>query len=114
MLTIPGNNTWVENIQLIESGEPASAGQGAPVNRAPEQLANRTSYLKKEQDTIKQALQRAGLNAGNAAVVVVSETEPTNLPVGGFWLQPVTEEETNSITGFSLATDREIDGILTT
>lgn len=112
MLEIEGSKTWENKIRLIEAGEPASAGQGAPVNRAAEQLANRTSYLKKEQDTIKQTLQSTGLNTGNAAVIVVSETEPKNLPVGAFWLQPVSEEETIHIDNLSLATSGDIAGIL--
>lgn len=112
MLEIEGSKTWEEKIRLIEAGEPASAGQGAPVNRAAEQLANRTSYLKKEQDAIKQTLQTTGLNTGNAAVVVVSETEPADLPVGGFWLQPVSEEESINIDTLSLATSSDIAGLL--
>lgn len=91
MLEIEGSKTWENKIRLIEAGEPASAGQGAPVNRAAEQLANRTSYLKAQQDNIKQTLANSGLQSGNVAVVVVSDTEPTNLPVGGFWFQPVSE-----------------------
>ena len=91
MIKVKGNETWEEEIRLIETGEPASAGRGAPINRAPEELANRTSYLKKEQDGIKQTLEESGLKSGKAAVVVVSEEEPKNLPVGGFWFQPVSE-----------------------
>ena len=88
MANIAETATWENNIHLIEAGEPASAGVGAPINMAPSQLANRTAYLKKEQDSIKDQLTKAGISSGNAAIVVVSETEPTNLPVGGFWLQP--------------------------
>lgn len=94
MLKVAGNETWEDEIRLIEAGEPASAGRGAPVNRAPEQLANRTSYLKKEQDGIKRTLENSGLNSGKAAVIVVSEAEPTGMPVGGFWLQPVSSSDT--------------------
>lgn len=90
-LPITGNPTWANEVHLIEAGEPASAGRGAPVNRAAEELANRTAYLKSEQDKVKKQMNDSGLGAGNAAVVVVSETEPANLPVGGFWLQPVAE-----------------------
>jgi len=113
MLEIEGNKTWENKVRLIEAGEPASAGRGAPVNRAAEQLANRTSYLKNEQDAIKRTLQNSGISAGKAAVVVVSETEPTDLPIGAFWLQPVSEEETIDINGLTLATGNEIDGLLT-
>ena len=94
MLKVRGNETWEDEIRLIETGEPASAGQGAPINRAPEQLANRTSYLKKEQDGIKRKMEDSGLNSGKVAVVVVSETEPKDLPVGGFWLQPISSSDT--------------------
>ena len=93
MANIAETAKWENAIHLIEAGEPASAGVGAPINIAPSQLANRTAYLKKEQDTIKAQLTKAGISAGNAAVVVVSETEPTDLPVGGFWLQPVSEQQ---------------------
>lgn len=93
-LKITGNPTaWEDEIHLIEAGEPASAGRGAPVNRAAEELANRTAFLKAKQDKINEKLNNSGLNAGNAAVVVVSETEPANLPVGGFWLQPVSSSD---------------------
>ena len=94
MITVKGNETWEDEIRLIEAGEPASAGRGAPINRAPEELANRTSYLKKEQDSIKRTLEESGLNSGKAVVAVVSKTEPTDLPVGGFWLQPVSSSDT--------------------
>lgn len=93
MLKVAGNENWEDEIRLIEAGEPASAGAGAPVNRAAEQLANRTSYLKKEQDAIKKTMTDSGMNSGKAAIVVVSETEPTDLPVGGFWLQPVSNSD---------------------
>ena len=94
MITVKGNETWEDEISLIENGEPASGGRGAPINRATEELANRTSYLKKEQDGIKKTIKDSGLGSGNAAVVVVSEEEPKNLPVGGFWLQPVSSSDT--------------------
>ncbi len=93
MANIAETAQWESAIHLIEAGEPASAGVGAPINIAPSQLANRTAYLKQEQDAIKDQLTQAGISAGNAAVVVVSETEPTDLPVGGFWLQPVSEQQ---------------------
>ena len=95
MANIAETATWENNIHLIEAGEPASAGVGAPINMAPSQLANRTAYLKKEQDSIKDQLTKAGISSGNAAIVVVSETEPTNLPVGGFWLQPISSQAFN-------------------
>ena len=93
MANIAETAKWENAIHLIEAGEPASAGVGAPINIAPSQLANRTAYLKKEQDTIKEQLNKAGISAGNAAVVVVSDTEPADLPVGGFWLQPVSAQQ---------------------
>ena len=93
MANIAETAQWESAIHLIEAGEPASAGVGAPINIAPSQLANRTAYLKKEQDTIKAQLTKSGISSGNAAVVVVSETEPVDLPVGGFWLQPVSEQQ---------------------
>ena len=79
MANIAETAKWENAIHLIEAGEPASAGVGAPINIAPSQLANRTAYLKKEQDTIKAQLTKAGISAGNAAVVVVSEVFGYNL-----------------------------------
>ena len=84
MANIAETAQWESAIHLIEAGEPASAGVGAPINIVPSQLANRTAYLKQEQDTIKEQLESFGNSSGKAAVVVVSETEPADFLLDAF------------------------------
>ncbi|NAW56990.1 MULTISPECIES: hypothetical protein [unclassified Vibrio] len=47
---------WEEQVYLIETTDAVIGGEEGIANRQPKQLANRTAYLKKQQETIKDKL----------------------------------------------------------
>ena len=104
---------WVEDVRQIETTHPVLGGDDGPLNYPSRDLAARTNYLKDRLGEAEKRLNDSGIGDNRLAVVVVSETEPTNLPVGGFWLQPVGEAtEGLDINGYPIATKSDVDALL--
>jgi microcystin-dependent protein len=65
MANVTENPTWEAGIYRIETSDPVIGGESGISNAPHKQLANRTSFLKVEQDTIKGKLDAAGVGAAS-------------------------------------------------
>jgi phage-related tail fiber protein len=65
MANVIENPTWEAGIYRIETSDPVIGGENGISNAPHKQLANRTSFLKVEQDTIKGKLDAAGVGAAS-------------------------------------------------
>ncbi|MFO0386324.1 MAG: tail fiber protein [Flavobacteriales bacterium] len=65
MANVTETPTWENGIYRIETSDPVIGGENGVSNAPHKQLANRTSYLKVEQDTIKGKLDAAGVGAAS-------------------------------------------------
>jgi hypothetical protein len=81
MANLAEDAQWEEGVYQLEVGDMAEGGPDGISNLQAKQLANRTGWLKQELEEAKESI----------PVIVVSETEPEDLPEGGFWFQPVED-----------------------
>ncbi|MEQ9888130.1 phage tail protein [Pectobacterium zantedeschiae] len=58
MANLSEQESWVDGIYQLETSDPVVAGPGGVSNRQAEQLASRTAYLKKMQETTGESLQK--------------------------------------------------------
>lgn len=58
MANLSEQESWIDGIYQLETSDPVVAGPGGISNRQAEQLASRTAYLKKMQETTGESLQK--------------------------------------------------------
>ncbi|MDG0796123.1 phage tail protein [Pectobacterium punjabense] len=92
MASLSEQESWIDGIYQLETSDPVVAGPGGISNRQAEQLANRTAYLKKMQETTGENLQKH-----LAASDPHSQYAPKNSPVlTGTPTAPTTAQTANN------------------
>ncbi|MFJ5365898.1 phage tail protein [Pectobacterium punjabense] len=92
MASLSEQESWIDGIYQLETSDPVVAGPGGISNRQAEQLANRTAYLKKMQETTGENLQKH-----LAASDPHSQYAPQNSPVlTGTPTAPTTAQTVNN------------------
>ena len=107
---IKETSAWVEDIYQIEVTDPALGGENGPVNRAAQQLAARTRYLKDKADSAEGELARARGGKGSLAErinALESTTAQGNFAFAGTRGQTVTHNlgNTNYVVNVSATAD---------
>ncbi|WCG81785.1 tail fiber protein [Pectobacterium sp. A5351] len=92
MANLSEQESWIDGIYQLETSDPVVAGPGGISNRQAEQLASRTAYLKKMQETTGESLQ-----AHLAASDPHSQYAPKNSPaLTGTPTAPTTAQTANN------------------
>ncbi|WP_350316417.1 tail fiber protein [Pectobacterium aroidearum] len=92
MANLSEQESWIDGIYQLETSDPVVAGPGGISNRQAEQLASRTAYLKKMQETTGKSLQ-----THLAASDPHSQYAPKNSPaLTGTPTAPTTAQTTNN------------------
>nr|WP_249649697.1 phage tail protein [Pectobacterium carotovorum] len=92
MANLSEQESWIDGIYQLETSDPVVAGPGGISNRQAEQLASRTAYLKKMQETTGESLQKH-----LAASDPHSQYAPKNSPVlTGTPTAPTTAQTANN------------------
>ncbi|WP_233958211.1 phage tail protein [Pectobacterium versatile] len=92
MANLSEQESWIDGIYQLETSDPVVAGPGGISNRQAEQLASRTAYLKKMQETTGENLQKH-----LAASDPHSQYAPKNSPVlTGTPTAPTTAQTANN------------------
>ncbi|MBQ4767690.1 phage tail protein [Pectobacterium versatile] len=92
MANLSEQENWIDGIYQLETSDPVVAGPGGISNRQAEQLASRTAYLKKMQETTGESLQ-----AHLAASDPHSQYAPKNSPaLTGTPTAPTTAQTANN------------------
>ena len=107
---IKETSAWVEDIYQIEVTDPALGGENGPVNRAAQQLAARTRYLKDKADSVEGELAQARGGNGSLAErinALESTTAQGNFAFAGTRGQTVTHNlgHTNYVVNVSATAD---------
>lgn len=92
MANLSEQESWINGIYQLETSDPVVAGPGGISNRQAEQLASRTAYLKKMQETTGESLQ-----VHLAASDPHSQYAPKNSPaLTGMPTAPTTAQTANN------------------
>ncbi|MBA0212902.1 tail fiber protein [Pectobacterium brasiliense] len=92
MANLSEQESWIDGIYQLETSDPVVAGPGGISNRQAEQLASRTAYLKKMQETTGESLQ-----THLAASDPHSQYAPKNSPaLTGMPTAPTTAQTANN------------------
>ncbi|MGI8473120.1 tail fiber protein [Pectobacterium brasiliense] len=92
MANLSEQEDWIDGIYQLETSDPVVAGPGGISNRQAEQLASRTAYLKKMQETTGESLQKH-----LAASDPHSQYAPKNSPaLTGMPTAPTTAQTANN------------------
>ena len=79
MANLTETNTWESGVYQLEKTDPVVAGLDGIANRQAQQLANRTNYLKTEQDKLKTATEAASTAKSGTTQLSSSVTDENEM-----------------------------------